>query len=51
MGCELGQGYLFSRPLDADAMLALLTEGRCLLVRGQVALQPGASAATAHASA
>jgi len=26
-GCDLGQGYLFSRPLDSDALTALLGEG------------------------
>ena len=27
LGCEFGQGYLFSRPLDADAAAALLSDG------------------------
>jgi EAL domain-containing protein (putative c-di-GMP-specific phosphodiesterase class I) len=27
LGCEFGQGYLFSRPIDADAATALLTAG------------------------
>jgi EAL domain-containing protein (putative c-di-GMP-specific phosphodiesterase class I)/GGDEF domain-containing protein len=27
LGCEFGQGYLFSRPLDPDAAAALLSEG------------------------
>jgi EAL domain-containing protein (putative c-di-GMP-specific phosphodiesterase class I)/GGDEF domain-containing protein len=27
LGCEFGQGYLFSRPLDADAAAALLSAG------------------------
>jgi EAL domain-containing protein (putative c-di-GMP-specific phosphodiesterase class I)/GGDEF domain-containing protein len=27
LGCEFGQGYLFSRPVDADAAAALLTTG------------------------
>ena len=30
MGCELGQGYLFSRPLDADAFGAMLAKGTTL---------------------
>ena len=25
LGCDLGQGYLFSRPVDADTALGLLT--------------------------
>ncbi|MEP7345338.1 MAG: EAL domain-containing protein [Gemmatimonadaceae bacterium] len=51
IGCELGQGFLFARPLDAVAIRALLTEGRCLGVRNEVPLQPVASAATALALA
>jgi EAL domain-containing protein (putative c-di-GMP-specific phosphodiesterase class I) len=27
MGCELGQGYLYSRPIDADAFAAMLANG------------------------
>jgi diguanylate cyclase (GGDEF)-like protein len=27
MGCDLGQGYLFARPLDPDAMRTLLDQG------------------------
>jgi EAL domain-containing protein (putative c-di-GMP-specific phosphodiesterase class I) len=27
LGCEYGQGYLFSRPIEADAAVALIVEG------------------------
>jgi len=30
-GCDLAQGYLFSRPVEADAVAALLAEGASLL--------------------
>jgi diguanylate cyclase (GGDEF)-like protein len=30
MGCDMGQGYLFARPLDPTALHALLSEGRHL---------------------
>ena len=49
IGCLLGQGYLFARPLDAVAIRALLTEGRCLGVRSEAALQPVGGVATAVA--
>ena len=29
-GCDLMQGYYFSRPIDEDAFAVLLSEGRCL---------------------
>lgn len=31
LGCELGQGYYFSRPVSADQITALLTAGRLTL--------------------
>jgi EAL domain-containing protein (putative c-di-GMP-specific phosphodiesterase class I) len=31
MGCDMGQGFLFARPLDATALQALLSEGRSLI--------------------
>jgi len=42
MGCDLGQGYLFARPLDGAALHALLAEGRCLGAPDKVGLQPAA---------
>jgi len=31
LGCELGQGYYFSRPVSAEQVAALLTSGRLIL--------------------
>lgn len=42
MGCRLGQGYLFSRPLDADAMTAILVVYQ--VARSHPALRLGRSA-------
>ena len=49
LGCEYGQGYLFSRPQEAEAMTAMLDAGRPLLDGpGRVAdgLRPSARALT-----
>jgi len=42
MGCDMGQGYLFARPLDAEALHVLLTEGRFLGTAAVPGLQPAA---------
>jgi diguanylate cyclase (GGDEF)-like protein/PAS domain S-box-containing protein len=40
LGCELGQGYLFSRPVDADALTEILRRGADFAVRPPDAEQP-----------
>jgi EAL domain-containing protein (putative c-di-GMP-specific phosphodiesterase class I) len=37
MGCERGQGYLFSRPLEADALVAWVQAGGAQTPRSQTA--------------
>lgn len=38
MGCELGQGYRFGRPMPADEMEALVAAGSPTVARPQVAI-------------
>jgi diguanylate cyclase (GGDEF)-like protein len=48
LGCELGQGYLFARPADADAISAFLADGgarRAIPIRTDL---PASSEATIH---
>jgi EAL domain-containing protein (putative c-di-GMP-specific phosphodiesterase class I) len=42
MGCDLGQGYLYARPLDPVALQAVLRDGRSLGVESSVGLKPAA---------
>ena len=42
LGCDRGQGYHFSRPVEADAVAALLADQSAIVaaVTGDVATQP-----------
>ena len=50
LGCELGQGYLFSRPVEPGGIGELLREGVCFVVDPESGADPAATAAVEGAT-